>query len=61
MITVSQGYAIRYHTESKTLAGYLTEMYPVTLDNGRTIIYISDKNKEGEIRSMILLHQCWQG
>jgi len=26
-------------------------MYPVVLDDGRTIIYTSDKSKEGEIRS----------
>lgn len=31
--------------------GSLTGKYPIILDDGRTIIYVSDKNKENEIRS----------
>jgi hypothetical protein len=30
--------------------GSLSGMYPVVLDGGRTVIYISDKSKENEIR-----------
>jgi len=36
--------------DSKLLTGSLTNKYPVILDGGRTIIYISDKSKEAEIR-----------
>lgn len=31
-------------------SGSLSGMYPVVLDGGRTVIYISDKAKESEIR-----------
>jgi hypothetical protein len=34
----------------KLSTGSITGMYPVILDGGRTIIYISDKSKESEIR-----------
>jgi len=37
--------------KANPIAGSLTDMYPVVLDDGRTIIYTSDKSKEGEIRS----------
>jgi len=31
--------------------------YPVVLDNGKTIIYISDKSKENEIREKYTMHE----
>ena len=31
--------------------------HPVVLDNGRTIIYISDKSKENEIREKYMMHE----
>jgi len=34
----------------KLSTGSLTGKYPVVLDDGRTIIYITDKSKESEIR-----------
>jgi len=36
--------------DSKLLTGSTTDKYPVILDGGRTIIYISDKSREAEIR-----------
>ena len=30
--------------------GSITDMYPIILDNGRTIIYTNDKSRESEIR-----------
>ena len=36
--------------KSKLLTGSLTGLYPIILDGGRTIIFISDKNKESETR-----------
>jgi hypothetical protein len=30
--------------------GSVADLYPVVLDGGRTVIYITDKNKESEIR-----------
>ena len=36
--------------DSKLLTGSLTNKYPVILDGGRTIIFISDKSKEAETR-----------
>jgi WD40-like Beta Propeller Repeat len=36
--------------DSKLLTGSLTGKYPVILDDGKTIIFISDKSKESEIR-----------
>lgn len=38
-------------------AGSLTDMYPIVLDDGRTIIYTSDKSKESEIRSRYALRK----
>jgi hypothetical protein len=35
---------------SKLTAGSVVNKYPVVLDDGRTIIYISDKRREAEIR-----------
>jgi hypothetical protein len=34
----------------KLSTGSITGMYPVILDGGRTIIYITDKSKESETR-----------
>ncbi|MFZ4520293.1 MAG: hypothetical protein ACOYNC_01230 [Bacteroidales bacterium] len=35
---------------SKLLNGSVANKYPVTLDDGKTIIFISDRNKETETR-----------
>ncbi|MCK9421505.1 MAG: hypothetical protein M0Q38_02800 [Bacteroidales bacterium] len=35
---------------SKLLSGSITNKYPVILDDGKTIIFIADKNREAEIR-----------
>ena len=41
----------RHHTpNSKLLTGSLINKFPVVLDGGRTIIFISDKSKEDETR-----------
>jgi c-di-AMP phosphodiesterase-like protein len=37
-------------SDSKLLTGSTIDKYPIILDGGRTIIYISDKSKEAEIR-----------
>lgn len=37
-------------SNSKLLTGSLTGKYPIILDGGRTIIFISDKSKEAETR-----------
>ena len=36
--------------EEKLLMGSTADKYPVALDDHRTIIYITDKSKEAEIR-----------
>jgi hypothetical protein len=36
--------------EEKLLMGSISDKYPVVMDDGRTIIYISDKSKEAETR-----------
>jgi len=36
--------------KSKLSSGSVADKYPVMLDDGRTIIYISDKSREREIR-----------
>jgi len=36
--------------KSKLSSGSLIGKYPITLDGGRTIIFISDKSKESETR-----------
>jgi len=36
--------------DSKLLTGSTVGKYPVILDGGRTIIYISDKSREAEVR-----------
>jgi hypothetical protein len=35
---------------SKLSAGSLENKYPVILDGGKTVIYISDRRQEGEIK-----------
>lgn len=35
---------------SKLVKGCTQDKYPVILDNGKTIIFISDKSQEAEIR-----------
>jgi len=35
-------------TESKLLTGSVANKYPVVLDGGRTILFISDRSKETE-------------
>jgi hypothetical protein len=37
-------------SDEKLLMGSTLEKFPVVMDNGKTIIYISDKSKEAEIR-----------
>ena len=41
----------------KLSTGSIIGMYPVILDDGRTIIYTSDKSKESEIRSRYALRK----
>jgi hypothetical protein len=36
--------------KSKLSSGSVTDKYPVMLDDGRTIVYITDKSREREIR-----------
>lgn len=36
--------------KSKLSSGSVADKYPVTLDDGKTIIFISDKSKEPETR-----------
>jgi hypothetical protein len=38
--------------KSKLLSGSVVGKYPVTLDGGKTIIFISDKAKESETRRL---------
>ncbi len=37
--------------KAKTATGSLTGKYPIILNDGRTIIYVTDKSREEEIRS----------
>ena len=37
--------------------GSVTDKYAVVLDDGRTVIYINDKSREGEIRSRYALRK----
>jgi len=39
-----------YVPKSKLSSGSVTEKFPILLDDGRTIVFISDKSKEREIR-----------
>ncbi|MEI7500861.1 MAG: hypothetical protein WCK84_10495 [Bacteroidota bacterium] len=36
---------------SKLLTGSVTDKFPIVLDGGKTIIFISDKERESEIRA----------
>ncbi|MCX6241271.1 MAG: hypothetical protein NTX43_05635 [Bacteroidetes bacterium] len=36
--------------KAKLSSGSVVEKYPVMLDDGRTIVFISDKSRESEIR-----------
>ena len=36
--------------DDKQLLGSIIDKYPVVLNDGRTVVYISDKSKEAEIR-----------
>ncbi|MCX6246958.1 MAG: hypothetical protein NTW10_04425 [Bacteroidetes bacterium] len=52
--SVSQIVALPVHRATVAgpnhLPGSITDMYPVTLDGGKTVIFISDKSKEAETR-----------
>jgi hypothetical protein len=37
-------------SSERLLMGSIIDKYPVILDDGRTVVFISDKNKEAEIR-----------
>lgn len=39
----------------KLLTGATMDKYPIILDNGKTIVFISDLSKEAEIREKYLL------
>jgi c-di-AMP phosphodiesterase-like protein len=45
---VLKQHSTKHH--SKALTGSTANLYPVVLDNGKTIIYISDKSKEEATR-----------
>jgi len=36
--------------DEKPLMGSISDKYPVVLNDGRTVVFISDKSKEAEIR-----------
>ncbi|MEI7662278.1 MAG: hypothetical protein WCK34_08775 [Bacteroidota bacterium] len=36
--------------KSKLTSGSVADKYPVMLDDGRTVVYITDKSREREIR-----------
>ena len=40
----------------KVLTGSTSNLYPVVMDNGKTIIYISDKSKEEATRLKYMMH-----
>ncbi len=41
--------------KNKTYTGNLTGKYPIILNDGRTIIYVTDKSREDEIRAKYAL------
>jgi|WetSurMetagenome_2_1015567.scaffolds.fasta_scaffold1331610_2 hypothetical protein len=43
--------------QSKQLTGITSDKYPVIIDGGKTIIFISDKSKESETRARYELHR----
>ena len=48
---------LRRGAKSKPSTGSVSGLYPVILDDGRTIIYTTDKSKEGEIRAKYALRK----
>jgi hypothetical protein len=38
------------HHNHKILTGITSDKYPILLDDGKTIVFISDKSKEAETR-----------
>jgi len=46
---------LRRVPKQKTATGSLLGKYPIILDDGRTVIYVSDKSREDEIRSKYAL------
>lgn len=36
--------------KTKLMSGSVTEKYPVVLDDGKTVVYITDKSREREVR-----------
>ena len=44
-------------SHSKPLTGTTSDKYPVVLDGGKTVIFISDKSKESETRLRYELHR----
>ena len=49
-------YRIKAHS-GKQLTGSIVDKYPVVLDGGKTIIFISDKSKESETRERYALRR----
>ena len=43
--------------KAKLSSGSVVEKYPVMLDDGRTIVFISDKSRESEIRLRYALNK----
>jgi hypothetical protein len=41
----------------KVLPGKTSDKYPVILDGGKTVIFISDKSKEAETRQRYEMHR----
>ena len=54
--TVKQNFP-QTKSSSKLLTGSTADKYPVVLDGGKTIIFISDKSKEEETRLKYKLRQ----
>jgi len=47
--------------DAKLLTGSLVGKYPVVLDGGRTVIFITDKSKEAETREKYQLRRDYKG
>jgi len=43
--------------KSKLSSGSVVDKYPILLDDGKTIVYVTDKSKEREIRLRYGLHR----
>ncbi len=52
--TGHKSHAVKHAT--KLLTGSTTDKYAVIMDNGKTIIFISDKSKEEETRLKYQMH-----